>query len=279
MPFVNQVYAADCRRSMIARTSSILSSVMRSTGRAPPRSRCGLNSQTRASPGGYTWPSWPANHSSRRSRVRLFGRGVDRPVCQRETVCGVVSRSCAISRPLMPPDSLMLSSFRATAVAMDPRVGQQDINIYIYIVANISVNVQEPRTVSPRLSASGQRWVRGYARAFRESIGSAFPISPYGVETAEGSTRRTGPGSIESSLRLPPKPDEERRSLISGARGGSHPVLQERAAAPCQEPLGPAIRCLIELGVLLPPPSRLATFLAASLCCSYIDATPKGGPG
>ena len=82
-PFVNQVYAADCRRSMIARTSSILSSAMRSTGLAPSRSRCGLNSQTRASSGGYTWASWPANHSSRRSRSRLFGRGVDLPVCQR----------------------------------------------------------------------------------------------------------------------------------------------------------------------------------------------------
>ena len=43
--------------------------------------------------------------------MRLFGRGVDLPVCQRETVCGVVSRSCAISRPLMPPDSLILLSF------------------------------------------------------------------------------------------------------------------------------------------------------------------------
>ena len=110
----SQVYAADCRRSMIARTSSILSSAMRSTGLAPSRSRWGLNSQTRAASGGYTWASWPANHSSRRSRSRLFGRGVDLPVVQRETVCGVVSRSCAISRALMPPDCLMLSSFRAT---------------------------------------------------------------------------------------------------------------------------------------------------------------------
>ena len=105
---------------MIARTSSILSSAIRSTGRSPPRRRCGLNSHTRASPGGYTWASCPANHSSRRSRSRLLGRGVDLPVRQRETVCGVVSRSCAISRALMPPDSLMLSSFRATAVATGP---------------------------------------------------------------------------------------------------------------------------------------------------------------
>ena len=143
--FVNQVYAADCSRSMIARTSSILSPAMRSTGLSPSRSRCGLNSQTRASSGGYTWASWPANHSSRRSRSRLFGRGVDLPVCQRETVCGVVSRSCAISRALMPPDSLMLSSFRATAVATDPPwiLHTGSVNIFIYIVLNIAMNVKE----------------------------------------------------------------------------------------------------------------------------------------
>ena len=50
-PTVNQVYAADCRRSMIVRTSSILSPAMRSTGLSPSRSPCGLNSQTRASSG------------------------------------------------------------------------------------------------------------------------------------------------------------------------------------------------------------------------------------
>ena len=214
VPFVNQVYAADCRRSMIARTSSILSSVMRSTGRSPPRSRCGLNSQTRASPGGYTWPSWPANHSSRRSRVRLFGRGVDRPVCQRETVCGVVSKSCAISRPLMPPDSLMLSSFRATAVPMDPPLGQQAMNIDIYIVTNISVNVKPAsryhgptsnisRHRDPRLDGLYQTrytWPNDVRLPKPKKLPAAFYQTPAGNEPArdwllgldEGSRRIDG---------------------------------------------------------------------------------------
>ena len=53
-PFVSQLYAADRRRSMIARTSSIRSSTMRSAGLLPSKARCGLTSQTRPSAGGYT---------------------------------------------------------------------------------------------------------------------------------------------------------------------------------------------------------------------------------
>lgn len=92
---------------MIVNTSSILPLAMRSTGLFPPMSRWGLNNQIRASSGSYTWPSWSASHSSRRSRARLFGRGADLPVRQRDTVCGVVSRSCATSRAEMPPVCLM----------------------------------------------------------------------------------------------------------------------------------------------------------------------------